>query len=218
MSTFDGHLTVGRDIYIYISLYHKRASAFRLSMHVENNRKTCCIWICKDYYLYTIQAIPDSKVHGAHMGPIWGRQDPCGPHVGPMNFAAWDITLWHTWINEHVAHASNAQYHHMIGKASQITDDSAVCLTNGLDNISKRCISGPLWRGSASNRWITLTNDQLCRERDLIMTLPWFYLCMHNYSLWHMLMYAYTSKIWTFNQSTLRHSKTTEKAPRGTYY
>ena len=30
---------------------------------------------------------PDSKVHGAHLGPIWGRQDPGGPHVGPMNFA-----------------------------------------------------------------------------------------------------------------------------------
>ena len=27
---------------------------------------------------------PDSKVHGANMGPIWGRQDPGGPHVGPM--------------------------------------------------------------------------------------------------------------------------------------
>ena len=25
------------------------------------------------------------------MGPIWGRQDPGGPHVGPMNFAIWDI-------------------------------------------------------------------------------------------------------------------------------
>ena len=31
--------------------------------------------------------IPDSKVHGANVGPIWGRQDPGGPHVGPMNFA-----------------------------------------------------------------------------------------------------------------------------------
>ena len=35
--------------------------------------------------------IPDSKVHGANMGPIWGRQDPGGPHAGPMNFAIWDI-------------------------------------------------------------------------------------------------------------------------------
>ena len=33
----------------------------------------------------------DSKVHGANMGPIWGRQDPGGPHVGPMNFAIWGI-------------------------------------------------------------------------------------------------------------------------------
>ena len=32
---------------------------------------------------------PDSKVHGANMGPTWGRQDPSGSHVGPMNFAIW---------------------------------------------------------------------------------------------------------------------------------
>ena len=25
------------------------------------------------------------------MGPIWGRQDRGGPHVGPMNFAIWAI-------------------------------------------------------------------------------------------------------------------------------
>ena len=32
---------------------------------------------------------PDSKVHGAIEGPIWGWQDPGGPHVGPMNLAIW---------------------------------------------------------------------------------------------------------------------------------
>ena len=26
-----------------------------------------------------------------NMGPIWGQQDPGGPHVGPMNFAIWVI-------------------------------------------------------------------------------------------------------------------------------
>ena len=35
-------------------------------------------------------ANPDSKVHVANMGPIWGRQDPGGPYVGPMNFAIWE--------------------------------------------------------------------------------------------------------------------------------
>ena len=33
--------------------------------------------------------LPVSKVHGANMGPIWGRQAPGGPHVGPMNFVIW---------------------------------------------------------------------------------------------------------------------------------
>ena len=37
--------------------------------------------------------IPESKVHGANMGPIWGRQDPGGSHVGPMNFAIWDAHM-----------------------------------------------------------------------------------------------------------------------------
>ena len=37
----------------------------------------------------------DNKIHGANMGPIWGRQDPGGPRVGPMNFAMWVHTvLW----------------------------------------------------------------------------------------------------------------------------
>ena len=38
-----------------------------------------------------MSAIPDSKVHGANMGPIWDRQDPGGSHFGPMNFADWDV-------------------------------------------------------------------------------------------------------------------------------
>ena len=44
-------------------------------------------------------SIPDSKVHGANMGPIWGWQDPGGPHVGPMNFAIWDS--WAESVNSH---------------------------------------------------------------------------------------------------------------------
>ena len=41
---------------------------------------------------------PNSKVHGANMGPIWGRQVPGGPHAGPMNFAIWvGTSLRLTW-------------------------------------------------------------------------------------------------------------------------
>ena len=34
-----------------------------------------------------METTPDSKVHGASMGPTSGRQDLGGPHVGHMNFA-----------------------------------------------------------------------------------------------------------------------------------
>ena len=44
-------------------------------------------------FLALYSTIPDSKVHGANVGPIWGRQDPGGPHVGPMNLALWDILI-----------------------------------------------------------------------------------------------------------------------------
>ena len=42
-----------------------------------------------DPILCFTSAYPDGKIHGANLGPIWGRQDPAGPHVGPMNFAIW---------------------------------------------------------------------------------------------------------------------------------
>ena len=39
--------------------------------------------------LDTLDPLPDSKVHVANMGPIWGGHAPGGPRVGPMNFAIW---------------------------------------------------------------------------------------------------------------------------------
>ena len=36
----------------------------------------------------------DSKVHGAKIGPVCGRQDPGGPYVGPMNLAIWEPPYW----------------------------------------------------------------------------------------------------------------------------
>ena len=36
---------------------------------------------------------PDSKVHGANMGPTWVLSAPDGPYVGPMNLAIWERFL-----------------------------------------------------------------------------------------------------------------------------
>ena len=48
-------------------------------------------WFTLQWQLGPILLIPDSKFHGANMGPIWGRQSPGGPNVGPMNLAVWDV-------------------------------------------------------------------------------------------------------------------------------
>ena len=44
------------------------------------------VWICVQTraILFTN---PDSKIHGATMGPTWDLSAPDGPHVGPMNLA-----------------------------------------------------------------------------------------------------------------------------------
>ena len=38
---------------------------------------------------HSLEYNPDSKVHGADMGPTWGQQDPGGPHVGPL-YLIWE--------------------------------------------------------------------------------------------------------------------------------
>ena len=48
-------------------------------------------WVQSIVLEILITTVPDSKVHEANMGPIRGRQDPGGPHVGPMNFAIWGV-------------------------------------------------------------------------------------------------------------------------------
>ena len=41
-----------------------------------------------------IHHFPDSKVHGANMGPTWVLSAPDGTHDGPMNLAIW-LSLSH---------------------------------------------------------------------------------------------------------------------------
>ena len=48
----------------------------------------------------------DNMVYGANMGPIWGRQDPGGPHVDPMNLVIWEalhsVTMVLMILSKHV--------------------------------------------------------------------------------------------------------------------
>ena len=74
----------------------------------------CDLFSC-DCIFSSLGYIPKSKVHGANMGPIWGRQDPDGRYVGPMNFAIWD-GLAQVHDNHHwfiVFHSLFSLYHFM---------------------------------------------------------------------------------------------------------
>ena len=44
------------------------------------------------------------------MGPIWGRQDPGGPHVGPINFAIWEQLFDILWHSTHSVGLSTQQF------------------------------------------------------------------------------------------------------------
>ena len=97
---------------------------------------------------------PDSKVHGANMGPIWGRQDPGGPHVGPMNFVIWD---------------------------SGVHIPAVICwcpFIVYLLEINVSHITGYLWGESTSNQWFTLRKDQW----NIYLFLAWRS-CWKNWKL-----------------------------------
>ena len=83
---------------------------YRYTEVVTPNRNTSARSYEKTSY-DSVNRSPENKVHGANMGPIWGRQDPGGPHVGPMNFAIWKpkdpfylhgLTVISAWISGHI--------------------------------------------------------------------------------------------------------------------
>ena len=79
MQSYDKQITDGKINCSRIKIHiWNTFPSFELKFYSDQNRST---------------AYPDSKVHGAGIGPIWGQQDPGGPHVGPMNFAIWVFVI-----------------------------------------------------------------------------------------------------------------------------
>ena len=60
---------------------------FCLGFNILNELK-CCYWL--DIAMIVL-IFPDSKVHGANMGPTWVLSAPDGPDIGPMNLAVSDM-------------------------------------------------------------------------------------------------------------------------------
>ena len=81
---------INNNILALIINVHNLSSAGH--MHIQNSR---------------LVITPDSKVHGAYMGPTWVLSAPDGPHVGPMNIGIMDYIIrsprtWQYWAtNRH---------------------------------------------------------------------------------------------------------------------
>ena len=69
-------------LFIFIFFFEKAKTS---ASYIVNTMATDFIWN------QGINSSLIARFMGANMGPIWGRQDPSGPHVGPMNIAVWVI-------------------------------------------------------------------------------------------------------------------------------
>ena len=82
-----------------IDRYHTTTSK---AIHVGCTAEVQCICLSsnvRDCIGSVLGQFPDSKNHGANMGPIWGRYNPGGPHVGPINFAIWVVIFSSKYSN-----------------------------------------------------------------------------------------------------------------------
>ena len=58
------------------------------------------------YIVHTVFVFPDSKVHGANMGPTWVLSAPDGPHVVPMNLAVRVVVICCFHVVIDIAHTA----------------------------------------------------------------------------------------------------------------
>ena len=85
-------------VYIRLICFSKRSGQLSVLFYgyfLNTTNQTVCI---DPEYCIHFHRIPDSKVPGAKMGPIWGREDPNRPHGDPMNFAIWDMAVKRDWM------------------------------------------------------------------------------------------------------------------------
>ena len=123
-------------------------------------------------FLEIPQHYPDSKVHRANMGPIWGRQDPGGPHVGPMNFAIW------VWLRV-LGHVSTLLMHFRCCLSLALCILVQDCSNSFTDaHMRRKCYSPWLWYLQyVYNRDTTVLNWAIERR---VSCLKWPACCLHT--------------------------------------
>ena len=145
-------------------------------------RCVCLCWSIAGRMYIRISNDPDSKVHVANMGPIWGRQDPGGLHVGPMNFAIWGsngatrervkmgVTVLCNTLKQHGFYYTVAWW----GICAMINWKIA----GGGDGVS------PFWRPTITWTIVIPYTDQVFEKLNLDNTMSCSRRCIWNCRLW----------------------------------
>ena len=111
----------------------------------------------RDGNITLFQLNPDSKVHGANMGPTWVLSAPDGPHVRPMNLVIREVSLICIFDEYKYRQQSNVGYNistHMIATNYEISSMSIY-----IEVIKWKHLC-PFVRGiPTGHRWIPLTKD-----------------------------------------------------------
>ena len=71
-------------ILVFLNLVKKKG--YEVSQWISEELSQVFLFLSN---MMLMKPFPDNKVYGANMGPAWGRQDPGGIHVSPMNLAFW---------------------------------------------------------------------------------------------------------------------------------
>ena len=94
---------------------------------------------------------PDSKVHGANMGPTWVLSAPDGPHVGPMKLAI-GVVLY---FLKTIQHAKGQSTQHM-------TTISQLTLAHSMTTDHSSCVDGDLGTGTNTYLLCTTVESHYC--------------------------------------------------------
>ena len=86
------------------------------------------------------------------MWPIWGRQDPGGPHIRPMNFAIWDV----------FGNSENMQINIL----------QTIDVTGGI-KLGQEYTWVIIWMLNSATHWVLEQNSTLLIENVLLMCIFW---------------------------------------------
>ena len=116
------------------------------------------------------------------MGPIWGRQDPSGPHVGPMNLVSGKLLIMYT------NHCEFYKLFHRFRLFKESKEVCTVCITAIYWIFNNPCVTfnsnlvETISSSSVQGIVILLTEQFTLHIACGVVTITWWRQFPHNWS------------------------------------